>query len=154
VLSEEQARTAHERSMLYTVLVGEPTRPRCFLEFSASKTVCVEHLDSALRTYFHYSFQELRPGELFVSMSRRPQFPNDPAPPDRATVLYFEVDGRLLIHWYQSNPDGIGSKLVREEERIVDVSQNWEPYPKFGDYEGLATIDRGSPWLRPGPLDI
>jgi hypothetical protein len=28
------------------------------------------------------------------------------------------------------------------------VSKNWEPYPKFGQYKGLAQLDRGTPLLR------
>jgi hypothetical protein len=48
---------------------------------------------------------------------------------------------------YEANADGVGSKIVGEEERIVDVSRNWEPYPEFGNYQGLATLDRGTPLL-------
>jgi hypothetical protein len=81
-------------------------------------------------------------------MSRRPEFPNATDPPDRATVLFFETDGRLSIVRYQANPNGVGSKIIGEEHRIVDVSQNWEPYPEFGDYQGLATLDRGTELLR------
>jgi hypothetical protein len=89
----------------------------------------------------------MRPNELFISNSRRPEFPNDVDPPDRATVLHFKTDGRLAIERYEANADGVGSRIVGEEERIVDVSRNWEPYPEFGDYQGLATLDRGTPLL-------
>jgi hypothetical protein len=148
ILSEAEAQKAHSQGKLYTALLGDPLRPDCFLEFSAFRSVCVEFLDPALRTYFHYSFQEMRPNELFISMSRRPEFPNEIDPPNWATVLYFKTDGHLLIVRYEANPDGVGSKIVAEEERIVDVTRNWEPYPEFGDYQGLATLDRGTPLLR------
>jgi hypothetical protein len=152
VFSPDHARAAHAHNKLYTVLIGDPSHPSCFLEFSRFRSVCVEFLDAALRTYFDYSFQELRPGELFISMSRRLQFPNNTDPPNRATVLYFKPEGQLVVCGYVSNPDGIGSKLVDRKELTVDVSRNWEPYPKFGNYEGLVRLDRGSPWLRPdGP---
>lgn len=147
MLSEMQARTAHENGKLYTALIGNPLRPDCFLEVTAFRSVCVEFLDAALRTYLSYSFQEKRPNELFISMSRRPQFPNETDPPDRATVLFFKTDGQLHIERFLSNPDGIGSKLVGEESRVVDVTYNWERYPKFGDYAGLATRDRCPPLL-------
>ncbi len=147
VFSEGEARKRHKDGKLYTALLGGDEHPHCFLEVSAFRSVCVEFLDSALRTYFHYSFQEMRPNELFMSMSRRPEFPNEVDEPDRATVLYFETDGRLLIERYEAHADGIGSKIVGEEERIVDVSRNWEPYPEFGDYGGLARLDRGTPLL-------
>lgn len=147
-ISEEEARKRHQGNKLYTALLGGETHPYCFLEFSAYRSVCVEFLDAALRTYFDYSFQEMRPHELFMSMSRRPEFPNEVDEPNRATVLYFKPDGRLFIVRYEANADGIGSKIVGEEERIVDVSHNWEPYPAFREYTGLARLDRGTPLLR------
>ena len=147
VISEAEAWRQHKRGELYTAVLRIENRPTCFLEFSAFRSVCVEFLDPALRTYFHYSFQEMRPNELFISSSTRPEFPNDFDPPDRATVLHFKTDGHLLIVRFKANPDGIGSKLVGQETRIVDVTRNWEAYPEFGDYEGLSTIDRGAPLL-------
>jgi hypothetical protein len=148
VITEAEARKRHKKDKLYTAVLESADRPYCFLEFSAYRSVCVEFLDASLRTYFHYSFQEMRPHELFISMSRRPEFPNEVDEAIRATVLYFETDGRLLIVHYEANPNGVGSKIVGEEERTVDVSRNWEPYPEFGDYGGLARLDRGSPLLR------
>jgi hypothetical protein len=150
MLGEAQARRAHENGKLYTVLLGDPLRPHCFLEFTRFRSVGVEFMDAALRTYYDYTLQEfeqLRPNELFISKSRRLEFRNDDGEFDRGTVFYFKPDGRLKIFRYQGNPDGVGSKIVGEEERTVDVSRNWEPYPKFGDYASLATRDRGSPWL-------
>ena len=146
-LTEAQARTAHEKRKLYTVLVGNHLKPDCFLEITAFRSICVEFLDATLRTYLTYSFQEKRPNELFISMSRRPQFPNNLDPPDRATVLFFETDGQLAIVRHEANPDGIGSKIVDRETRVVDVTYNWERYPRFGDYAGLATRDRCTPLL-------
>ena len=49
----------------------------------------------------------------------------------------------------KSNPNGVGSKIIGEEHEIVDVTHNWEPFPKFGHYEGIARLDRGTPLLRP-----
>lgn len=147
VISEAEARRRHANGELYTAVLYDENRPRCFLEFSGARSVCVEFLDASLRTYFHYSFQEKRPNELFISMSRRPEFANDVDEPDRATVLYFKTNGYLTVVHYEANADGIGSRIVGREERIVDVSRNWEPYPEFGDYQGLATLDRGTPLL-------
>ena len=62
-------------------------------------------------------------------------------------VLFFETDGQLAIVRYEANLDGIGSKLVGRETCVVDVTHNWEPYPRFGDYAGIATRDRCPPLL-------
>ena len=128
-------------------MIGDENRPRRFLEFSGARSVCVEFLDAAFRMCFHYSFQEMRPNELFSTASNRPDFPNDVDPPNRATVLYFKTDGHLSIVRYEANADGIGSRIVGKEEEIVDVIRNWEPYPEFGDYPRLATLNRDTPLL-------
>lgn len=148
VITEAEARKRHEQGKLYTAVLENESRPYCFLEFTAFRSVGVEFLDAAGRTYFDYSFQERLPNQFFISMSRRPEFPNDVDEPDRATVLFFDTEGQVTICRYIANPDGVGSTLVHREQRIADVSRNWEPYPEFGDYEGLATRDRGSPLLQ------
>jgi len=148
-ISEAEAKKRHATGKLYTAVLENGGRVHCFLEFTAFRSVGVEFLDEALRTYFDYSFQEKRPGELFISMSRRLDFVNDIDDPDRATVLFFKTDGHLAIERYKSNPGGIGSHIVGREEQIVDVTRNWEPYPEFGDYQGLTVMDRGSPLLCP-----
>jgi hypothetical protein len=113
--------------------------------------VAVNFLDSALRTYRDYSFGEEAPNRLFLSTARVPLFPNDTDDPDRATLFYFETSGHLAIVRYVANADGVGSYIVSREERQVDVANNWEPYPEFGRYDGLARFDRGislfdEPW--------
>ncbi len=150
MLTDTQAQTAHRDGTLYTVLVGDPLRPHCFVEITAFRSIGVEFLDASLRTYLDYSFQEKRPNELFLSMCRKPEFPNDTDPPDKATVLFFKTDGRLSIVRFVANANGVGSQLVSQEEQVVDVTRNWEPYPEFGHYEGIATLDRGTPLLRYG----
>jgi hypothetical protein len=51
----------------------------------------------------------------------------------------------VAIVRYQANADGVGSRIVSREERLVDVTNNWEPFPEFGHYEGLAKLNRGIP---------
>lgn len=145
ILSADQARECHDRGKLYTVLLGDLNRPSCFLEFSAYRSVAVEFLDQNLRIYRDYSFQEESPNLLFLSMLRIPEFPNDVDDATRATVFYFETDGHVAIVRYQANAEGVGSRIVSREERLVEVTNNWEPFPEFGHYEGLAKLNRGIP---------
>ncbi len=147
--TEDQARLAHERHELYTALIGDPQRPSCFLEFTPTRSVAVEFLDGALRTFFDYSFQQRRPGEVFVSMSRRLHFPNEVEATDRGYVFYFNPAGKVIIVRYEAHATGVGSKVVDRHEQEIDVSRNWEPFPEFGHYQGLMTLDRGSDFLRP-----
>jgi hypothetical protein len=147
VLTEEEAERRHETGKLYTALLGDPTKPTCFLEFSESRSVAVNFLDSALRIYRGHSFQEKKPGWLFLSVIRIPGFPNDTAEPNRATVYYVETDGHVAIVRYEAYPTGVGSYIAGREERTLDVTNNWEPFPEFGHYKGLARFDRGISWI-------
>ena len=74
-LAEEDARERHERGELYTVLVGDPGRPRAYLEVRLEAGfVGVHFLDDELRNHLTYLFT--RPpeeqGDLFLEqISRR-----------------------------------------------------------------------------------
>jgi len=144
-LTEQQAAERHQKNKLYTALLGDPGRPRCFLEFSAYRSVCVEFLDASLRSLRDYSFQEKRPNELFLSGATIRQFSGDSPEPNWGDVYHFEVDGRLIVEHYEVTPRA--TTLISSEETTTDVGHNWEPYPEFGQYEGLAQLDRGIPLL-------
>ncbi len=147
VLTEVEATTKHASGQLYTALLGDLNHPSCFLEFTAFRSVGVEFLDQALRTYLDYSFQEKKPNQLFLSMVRVPEFPNDVDDPIRATVFFFKTTGHVAIVRYEGHADGVGSRIASREERQVDVTNNWERFPEFGHYEGLTKMNRGIPLL-------
>jgi hypothetical protein len=147
----EQARKHYEKSKLYTALVGDPVRPRCFLEFSAFRSVCAEFLDDTLRSVRDYSFQEKRPNEFFISVATLRQFAEGATEPHWGDIYYFMVDGGLTIVRYEVTPRA--TTEVEREETLTDVSHNWEPFPEFGQYEGLAKFDRGIPALTQAKQD-
>jgi hypothetical protein len=146
-LTEVQARKRHEQGKLYTALLGDLMRPYCFLEFSAYRSVCVEFLDNSLRSIRAHSFQEERASELFLSGVTIRRYDGESQYVSSGDVYYFKVDGRLFIERYIGTPP-IGSRLVSTEETTTDVSHNWEPFPEFGQYDGLAMLDRGIPVLK------
>jgi hypothetical protein len=142
ILSECEARRDHAAGVLYTAVLNSDSRPTAFLEFSAFRSVAVEFLDVHLRTYLDYSFQELEKGsnKLFLSLACIRQFDGDGDDPIRGPVCYYKPDGRLLIEHFEYDPQTRIEQIVAREEAQVDVSQNWEPYPEFGQYEGLSRI--------------
>lgn len=145
LLTEAQARKRHEDGKLYTALIGEATRPWCFLEFTAFRSVCVEFLDSFLRSYRDYSFQEKRPNEFFLSAATFRKFDDGGDYPTWGDIYYFKISGELTIVRYEVTPRA--TTEVGREDALTDVSRNWEPFPDFGHYEGLARFDRGIPAL-------
>jgi len=148
LLTEQEAQERHREGKLYTAVLGDAQSPWCFLEFSAFRSVAVEFLDSSLRTYLGYSFQEMAANRFFVSKIRQLKFLNDADVMDRGNLYLCDMSGRVVIEHYVANSDGVGSRIVDREERVVDVSGFWEPFPEFGKYEGLSRIDRGIPILK------
>jgi hypothetical protein len=110
------------------------------LEVSAYRSDCVGFLDPLLRDYLQYSFQEMNPSELFVSTATIREYDNDSDRLVMGKVLFIDSDGRVVIDSYKCEPPGGVSKLIAQEERHTDVSDLWEPYPEFGNYEGLSRI--------------
>ena len=150
-LTEAQARKRHADGKLYTAVLGDLEKPQCFLEFSAYRSVCVEFLDDTLRSIRDYSFQEKRPNEFFVSVATLRKFAEGAKEPHWGDIYYFMVDGGLTIVRYEVTPRA--TTEVEREEFLTDVSHNWEPFPEFGHYEGLAEFDRGIPALTQAKQD-
>jgi hypothetical protein len=73
MFSTEKAQSAYNSRSLYTVLVGDEHRPRCFVESNADY-VGLEFLDERLRSYVCYTFQKKSRGKLFLSMAIMRQF--------------------------------------------------------------------------------
>ena len=147
MLTEPQAKRSYEKNKLFTALLGDAARPYCFLEFSAYRSVCVEFLDDLLRMYLHYSFQEKRPGEFFVSRATRREFFGDSDLVSKGDVYHFDVSGRLAIEHYKVDPDTHNSIILGRDVYQIDVTKNWEPFPEFGHYEGMSRINRHIPML-------
>jgi len=141
-LTEAEAREAHSNGKLYTAVLGNRERPYCFLELSAYRSVSVNFLDAFQRIYLDYSFQEMngRPNELFLSLACIREFFELSDDPIRAPVCFFKTDGQLVIDHTEFNPATRVERIVEREELRTDVSDHWEPYPEFGQYEGLSRI--------------
>src|SRR6266550_4092128 len=71
-----QAKAAYDRCKLYVAIVGLLEKPSAFIEFNKDY-VGVEFLDKLLRCYLSYSFQELQPGRLFLTMATHRDFYSD-----------------------------------------------------------------------------
>ena len=145
MLTDAQARKRYDTSKPFTVLLGSATHPHCFLEFSGKRSVSVDFLDQQLRMYLSYSFQEKRPNEFFVSMASTHEYLLDTDQMVRGDVFYFNVDGHVYVDHCTIDLQTNKSMLESAEEHDIDVTNNWEPFPEFGHYEGMATINRHIP---------
>jgi hypothetical protein len=137
-LTVEQARERHSAGKLYTVLVGDPERPTCFLEVvGENRYLGVEFLDDQLREHLVYSFQRTDDGRLFLSVATWRTYRGDSDEVATAELYYFNQTGSVEVHNVdvQSNSERIGSKTI-------DISANYEPWPEFGRYEHLLSQER------------
>lgn len=136
-LTEAEARAAYDARELHTALIGDKDRPTAFLECDGNY-IGVEFLDEHLREYVSYTFQERRPGMLFLCRVVFREFIGDEEKVARAVLYYFSEDGQTTVH----KEDDVAKKYW-EAKPVLNVSANWEPYPKFGEYESISRLDRG-----------
>jgi len=135
--SEDVARQAHNRGAHYTVLVGSPERPTCFLEVS-EKAVAVGFLDESLREKLSYSFQEVRPDTMFLSMVTYREFVGNSDAVAEGTSYIFKEGGEVSIQRKTFDPH-----TIETAESTLDLSGNYEAKPSFGHYGDLIKAERG-----------
>jgi len=132
----EQARDAYSHRKLYAVVAGPLTRPHAFIEFNKDY-VGVGFLDKFLRGYLSYSFEEVEPGRLFLTMATHREFDGDYDQVKKGTTYVFKQNGNVVT-LTEEFPNGDKTR----GETSADVSGNWENYPAFGEYDSLLRTER------------
>jgi hypothetical protein len=139
IWNAEKARKAHERGDLYTVLLGDPEKPTCFLEVHLKLGyIGVNFLDEYLRDYFQCGFTKEKPGMLFLSQVTHREYEAETDTVIEAKFARFFPDGRAIYEIDNTHEDA----LLRKEVEQEDLSVNWEPIPEFGQYESIARFER------------
>jgi hypothetical protein len=138
VWSEKQARDAHKAGQLYTVLVDSIEQPYCFLEVT-EKAVGVGFLDIFLRESLSYSFQEVEPGRLFLTMATYREFEGDTDKVVSGTSYIFKQDSVVTMRREFFDPHKLETTTSS-----ADVAANYSPKPEFGRYEDLIRVERDS----------
>jgi hypothetical protein len=140
IWSKEKAFQVHQKKELYTVLIGDPEKPICFLEINLSLNyVGVDFLDEYLRNYLHYTFADPDGDMLFLKEVAYREYQEDTDRVVKAIISRFARDGRITVEKVD---------LVTNECNIkdcsVEISTNWEKIPEFGKYESIARFERNS----------
>ena len=134
-----KAEKAHLNRLPYAVLIQADQKKECFLEFNNSY-IGVGFLDAYGREFLSYQFQEIEPGRLFLSMVTHREFDADLSQIVGGTTYVFKPDGNMII-----KKENFNKKLTEVSELNVDISANWDTYPKFGQYVQLIKIERFNP---------
>ena len=133
-LAEDIARGKHESRSPYTATFNNPVS--AILDFSGD-LVAVGHLDDYGREYLMYHFEEIEYGQLFLNMAVHRDFESKGNQLLESTMYHFKPTGEVRIE----RLNGLTQETVTQDSAI-DISGNWEPYPCFGDYQGLLNKDR------------
>lgn len=133
---EHKARTAHEQRKPYVAVLENSGGIHCFIEAN-NDYIGAGFLDSTLREFLSYQFQEVEPGRLFLTMATHREFDGETDQVKFGTTYHFKPNGSVTIE----TEDFVTTNLATKEME-VEVNGNWETYPNFGDYRSLTRIDR------------
>lgn len=140
IWDERKAQKFHEEKKPYAVLIGDPKRPKAYLEIKLNiHYIIVNFFDEHIRDYLEYRFHEIESGRLFLMQSIQRTYVGNSNKVIRTETYRFTPDGGLTIK--ESNLEK-GEQLTKEATDVIDISQNWDKVPDFGEYESLAKIER------------
>jgi hypothetical protein len=132
----QKAKTAHEQRRPYVAVMENSGGNHSFIEVN-NDYFGIGFLDSHLREYLSYQFQELEPGRLFLTMATHREFDGETDRVSYGTTYYFKPDGSVTVE-----TEDFATANLATKEMKVDVNGNWETYPNFGDYGSLTRVDR------------
>ena len=142
-LTPAQAERMDQAKQWYTVVVGDPAAPRCYVEVAwENDHMGVWFLDEGLRQSVHYSFTRLDEKVMFLDAVVLWYYPNDAGrsfgDASRIEAVEYTTDGLVR----RTTTDVRRQKDKIEEFSDVPLDINWEPVPAFGDYRSVTRLDR------------
>ncbi len=147
ITAKEIASKNHEDGLLYEVTILEDNKPIVFLEINhQNEFIDVNFIDEEGRNYLNYHFIEVEPKKkLFLREVWYYYFSNAETNNDDSRVHFvFDPEGNVAYREY----DNINEKGSDYEiNEFSDVESLYEPYPEFGNYEGLTKLERQMTFL-------
>lgn len=131
----------HTEGVPYTVVISEASVPRFIVEVTHDY-VGVYFLDEHQRPYLQYTFQEVkpgRPGQLFRTNAIYREYEGSTGKLVEAQTFDFTPEGKQVI----TVQDRINHTSKQQEADDVDMENNWEAYPAFGQYASVCRAERG-----------
>lgn len=142
-IGAEEARQLDAERDHYTVVLDEGGTPRVYIEVNwGEEYLAVFFLDGVRRPQLAYSFTRVDDERLFLDEVTRWEYPDEQA---RA------MSGAQLIDTVRYQRDGTAQREVRDDvaqevrrQQFADLplDVNWEPVPRFGDWDRVARRDR------------
>ncbi len=146
--SEEVAQNNHKDGLDYefTVFNEDEDFPFCFVKVVPENNfIGVEFIDDLGRNYLKYSFGKLSDNKLFLEEVWFYEFGNSNTNRMKSrTHFVFDEEGNSNYRVY----DMIQNKTKDYESNTpIDTKGLYEPYPEFGQYEGVIRLNRDIPFV-------
>jgi hypothetical protein len=146
---ESWVKFAYETKRLFHVtgLLKDNDQPYVALLLNDGNAI-VEFIDEFNRIYLRYFFSSRfnKPEFVFLTSLNYFIYPDNnfyASFQRKSSVTYdFTPEGGLTVTKSVSNGDGTNNVTVEEATTPIDVSKNWEPYPKLGEYESIVRLKR------------
>ena len=133
ILTEQDAKEKYIREGTYVSVLYENDKVKNVIEID-EMSVTVRFYNDNLENYLLYGFIK-KDGKLFLNTAYHYTYKEGKKV--EHILFNFKENGEMFI---ETRDFVTGS--VEEKEAIVDVSCNWEPFPAFGDYNGLIRVNR------------
>jgi len=137
------AKYCHSKNVYYPITVFEQQTPICFME-NRTESFAVRFLDERLFWYAATNYIKYPDGRMFLDeiWIREYMYTEDEELRDLKSDQHFQftIKGDLKITTETIIRDGETQILreVKEASKPVNVSQNWQKIPAFGDYYYLV----------------
>lgn len=134
ILDETTACNNHIQGIDYSVVMSESGIVYCILEMSLND-IFVNFMNEDGEKYLTYAFHREKEDDIFLNAAYYHNYENNIE--TEMIIFGFKTDGELCME-----KRNIINGDVEERESVVDISCNWDKYPKFGDYSRLIVLER------------
>ena len=135
LLTKEQAEKYHLAKKPYSVIVTEGETIEYILEISEND-IFVGFMNENCEKYLTYAFHREKDDDLFLNAVCYHDYDDDNKL--KAMLIFgFKTNGQLFME-----KQNLLTGDVEEREANVDITCNWEKFPKFGEYDSLIKKER------------
>lgn len=133
ILNEQDAKSKFVSEGIYVAVIYENEKVKNVIEID-EMSLTVRFYNDNQENYLLYGFVK-KNDKLFLNTAYHYTYFNNKK--IEHILFNFKENGEMFVE----KKDYISGEL-EEREAVVDVSCNWEPFPKFGEYAGVIKVDR------------
>ena len=146
IMRADKAKIQHDAGSLYSIALGDPTRPDAFIEIRwETNYLGVWFFDEKIRRSLKYTFERIDDKSLFLTEITSWEYPSsaqkDLSGASIINTLCYSQDGTVR----HQKKDKAAGEVLTEDHSGVDIHSNYEPVPQFGHWNSVARWNRELP---------